>query len=467
MKKTIAILAIMLPLAALAKPAYKITLQIDGSKDSSILICYYHAQNRYILDTAYNNGRGKFVFEGEKELMPGLYFFTNNADRYAEFVVYKEKPVFQFHTDNRNWITNMRIKGSQQNELFYNYQRASEILYMELDEAKRTLDSAALADFTHRQHLRIDTLKSQFIERHPDAMFAKMMNATRNVDEEVPTTKADGSKLTDRERYEWFMQHYFDYIPLDDDFIVGTPKPVFYQHVMDYVDKYMRGLPPEMVCPLLDSIIDRSEAAPEVFKWLVLNLTEKYLQSTVMVYDEVYVHLVKRYFATGKVTFLSPSTIDEQIQRANKWEPLLVGREAPELILFDTMRRVHSLHHMPGRYTLLLFWSPTCGHCREIIPGVYKVFERYADSLDLSAFAILTEPEEGTVQKWKDFLKEHHINHSRWINLNGGEANVDWREVYDISTTPQIYLIDNKDHKFAAKKLNASIFEQICEQLKQ
>ena len=131
------------------------------------------------------------------------------------------------------------------------------------------------------------------------------------------------------------------------------------------------------------------------------------------------------------------------------------------------MRRVHSLHHMPGRYTLLLFWSPTCGHCREIIPGVYKVFERYADSLDLSAFAILTEPEEGTVQKWKDFLKEHHMNHSRWINLNGGEANVDWREVYDISTTPQIYLIDNKDHKFAAKKLNAGIFEQICEQLKQ
>ena len=467
MKRLLLTLSIMLVgmSAYAAKPAYKITLQVDGSRDSMILICYYHAQNKYILDTAYNNGHGKFVFQGDKSLNPGLYFFTNNSDRYAEFVVYREKPVFQFHTDNRNWVTNMRVRGSQQNEVFYNYQRASETLYQELDQAKQTLDSAGLADFTHRQHLRIDSLKRVFIDLHPDAMFAKMMNSTRNVDEEVPLAHPDGTEMTQRERYDWFMHHYFDYMPLDDDFIIGTPKPVFYQHVMDYVDKYMRGLPPEMICPLLDSLIDRSEPAPEVFRWLILNLTEKYLQSNIMVYDEVYVHLVKRYFATGKVTFLSPSTIDEQIQRANKWEPLLVGREAPELILFDTLRRVHSLHHMPGRYTLLLFWSPTCGHCREIIPSVYNVFNRLADSLQMSAFAILSEPDDATVAKWKKFLAEHHMDNPRWVNLNGGEANIDWREVYDIETTPQIYLIDNKDHRFMAKKLNAQILEQICNQL--
>ena len=48
---------------------------------------------------------------------------------------------------------------------------------------------------------------------------------------------------------------------------------------------------------------------------------------------------------------------------------------------------------------------------------------------------------------------------------NGGEANVDWREVYDITTTPQIFLIDNKDHKFLAKKLNADILETILQAL--
>ena len=88
-----------------------------------------------------------------------------------------------------------------------------------------------------------------------------------------------------------------------------------------------------------------------------------------------------------------------------------------------------------------------------------------ADSLDMTAFAILSEPEETTVVKWKQFLKDHEMDNPRWINLNGGEANVDWREVYNVETTPQIYLIDNETHKFLAKKLNAELLELISKQL--
>jgi thiol-disulfide isomerase/thioredoxin len=217
---------------------------------------------------------------------------------------------------------------------------------------------------------------------------------------------------------------------------------------------------------LLDSLLDRAEPAEQVFRWLLHHLTEKYLQSNIMVYDEVYVHLVKRYFATGRAPWYPPSTIDKEVERANKWDRLLVGREAPELILFDTLRRPHSLHHLGGKYTLLLFWSPTCGHCREIIPDVYRVFNQYADSLDITAFAILSEPDDQTVVKWKKFLADHHMTNPRWTNLNGGEANIDWRDVYDITTTPQIYLIENEKHTFLAKKMNADLLRQICKSLK-
>ena len=470
MKRTIlSILFILLTLttsAANGKPSYKISLQIDGCKDSMILMCFYYAQSERIADTAFNNGKGRFVFEGTEELHPGLYFFTNNSNRYVEFVIYNEKPNFQFHTDDRNWTMNMKVKGSRQNEIFYQYQRGSETIYKEIDAAKGTMDSAAMAQYTRQQHLRVDSLKLAIINQYPDAMISKMMNAVRNVDEEVPTRHPDGTEMTQRERYDYYMQHYFDHIPLNEDFIVRTPKPVFYKHVMDYIEKYMRGGSPAMICPLLDSMIDRSEPAPEVFKWLVFTLTNHYLQSNVMVYDEIYVHLVQRYFATGKAGyFLDPSTIDEQIERATKWDRLLVGREAPELILFDTNHYAYSLHRMKGDYTLLVFWSPTCGHCREVIPAVYKVFEEYSDSINLTAFTILSEPDETTVVKWKKFINDHNMHNPRWIHLNGAEANVDWREVYDITTTPQIYLIDNKDHTFIAKKLNANILRDICKNI--
>lgn len=469
-KRTLTIAAFLLAgCLAAAKPAsgYKITLQVDGSNDSMILLCYYYAQSERIADTAFNDGKGNFVFEGTNELLPGMYFFTNKKDRFVEFVVYNEKPFFKFHTDNRGWVQNMRVKGSKQNELFFNYQRASNTIYNEMQEVKSSLDSASFEAERHRQHLRIDSLKLKLIEQHPEAMISKMMLATTNVDEQVPTHHPDGREMTQRERYDWFMLHYFDNVPLDDNFIVRTPKPVFYQHVMDYTDKYMRGFPPELICPLLDSMIDRSKPAEEVYKWLLHTITEKYLQSNVMVYDEVYVHLVMRYFANGNApSWYPPSTIDEQVERATKWERLLVGREAPELILFDTLHRAYSLHRMKGNYTLLLFWSPTCGHCREIIPELYKVFEDYSDSLDMTAFAILSEPDENTIKKWRNFIAEHGMTSRKWVNLSGGEANVDWREVYDVTSTPQIYLIENETHTIVAKKLNAQLLRQICQSLK-
>ena len=448
----------LLPLVSVAKGGYKFTLQIDGCKDSLVLVCYYHAQTLRVLDSAFNDGHGKFVFQGDRELKPGLYYFSNEKGKTVDFVVYHEKPQFKFRTDDRNWERNISVSGSRQNTLFYNFNRSTEHVYDAVRAARDEMDSAAFLEFRRQQFLRIDTIRMEFIAKHPDAMLSKMMLATKD-----PAAPPDSLKGNDR--YFYIMHHYFDNMPLDDDFLIRTPRSVFYERVNEYVEKRMHGLPPELVIPLVDSLIDRSEPAPEVFNWLLLTLTERYLQSNIMVYDEIYVHLVQRYFATGKASFLSPSTIDEQVERANKWERLLVGREAPELILFDTTRRVWSLHHMPGRYTLLLFWSPTCGHCRDIIPAVYKVFDRLADSLDMTAFAILSEPTEETMVKWKRFLEDHHMDNPRWVNLNGGEANIDWREVYDITTTPQIYLINNETHKFLAKKLSAELLEQICKQL--
>ncbi len=460
-KSLIATILLLLPLLAFgAKKGYKITFIADGNTDSVLYLGGFHAQNLFICDTAYAQGKGKFVFEGKEELHPGLYYISNQKDRYVQFVVYNETPRFTLHTDNADWKLRMTVKGSHQNEVFFNFHRGEEKLYQEMEETRATMDSALFVKEMLRPYrLRIDSLRMEFIREHPDCFISRMMMATKDVD--VPRQHADGTDMTDRERRDWLMAHYFDNIPLDDPAIIRTPKQIFYQRVMDYVDVYMKGMPPEMICPLLDSMIDRSQPAKEVYRWLILNMTNHFLQSRVMVYDEVYVHLVMRYFATGKVEELDPSVIDEQVAQATKWERLLVGKEAPELILFDTVHRAHSLHHMPGRYTLLLFWSPTCGHCREIVPEVYKVFAEYEDSLQLSAFSILSEPDEHTVDKWKKFMAEHNMKSPHWVSLNGGEANVDWREVYDVTTTPQIYLIDNKDHKILAKKLSAEILSNV------
>ena len=463
-KYFIAMMVALLPLAAAAKGGYKITFVAKGCTDSALFMGYYLAQYKAFCDTAVNNGKGKFVFESDRELSPGLYFFTNDKDRFVEFIVYHEKPTFTLSTDTDNWRPGMQAKGSKENELFFNFNRVSDVMYQDFVTAQKTTDSVEFQrEYVPVYRHRIDSLRLEFIDRYPHCMFSRMMLSSKDVD--IPRQFPDGTAMTDHQRFDWLLDHYFDNMALDDDFILRTPKDVFYNRVMEYVDRVMNRMPPEMICPHLDSLIDRAKPAPQVYRWLILNLTNHFLQSNIMVYDEVYVHLVQRYFATGEVTGLEPSVVDEQVERAEKWQHILVGRVAPELVLFDTLHHAHSLHHMPGRYTLLLFWSPTCGHCRDIVPAVYKVAQAYSDSLALSAFAIMTEPDDQTVVKWKNFLRDHHMDSPRWVHLNGGEANVDWRQVYDVTTTPQIFLIDNHDHKIVAKKLNAEILETILKAL--
>ena len=63
------------------------------------------------------------------------------------------------------------------------------------------------------------------------------------------------------------------------------------------------------------------------------------------------------------------------------------------------------------------------------------------------------------LEKWKKYIKDKGLN---WDNYNGGEANVDWHEVYDIISTPVIYLLD-KDKKIVGKKLDADILKKLFE----
>ena len=455
------LLAVMLALPTYArkKPTYEITLKINNGYDSVMYMGYYYGRGNQVVDTAYLDKKGRFVFSSTTDTLPyGLYFFANKKGTYVEFVVYHEKPFFTFETEHKDWTSNMQVKGSPENEFFFNFHRIDAEIDIDLATQQLKLDSAAFATYRHAQLVKLDSIKIDFINKAPSRFLSKMMIATK--DEEPPLVDEKGDSMSLVQRREYFLDHYFDNIPLEDNAILRTPKKVFYDRIMNFFDNYMKYAPPQVIINYLDKVIDRSKPAPEVFSYLVMVMMQKYLQSQVAVYDEVYVHLAKKYYDSEDNFWASPSNIEKEMQRANKWDRLLVGREAPELILFDTMRVPHSLHSMPNKWKLLVFWSPTCGHCQHIIPAVYQIFEKYREQYDIGAFTILSEPDDKTRAQWKTFMANHQMNSPAWLSLDGGEANVDWHDVYDIQTTPQIYLID-ENNIIQAKKLGDSSLENV------
>lgn len=421
---------------------YDISIKIDGYKDSVLLLGNYYLGDSYAIDSSKMDKKGYFHFTNkDKLLMPGLYFFSSHKGNFVEFVIYNEtmnKVVF--HTKNDNWTNNMTVENSPQNSAFYEYHKATAKLFADGRQGSRS---------------EVDSVKEAFIRRYPDNMLAIMMESTRPVS--VPWVDEKGDSLTNQQRYHYFTQHYFDNMPIDQDFMTRTPKSILVNPTKEYMAKTLDGMMPEQIIPLLDSIVERARPSKEVFHYLVHTFTEYYLKSNVMVYDEIYVHMIKRYYETGEAFWASPSTIDKEVTRANKWEKILVGKTAPELILNDTLENPHSLHRMPNQLKLLVFWSPSCGHCKTTIPEINEKLKELRKDYDVAAFAIFTEPDDNTTPRWKQFIRDHDLNDG-WIHLNGGVANVDWREVYDVTSTPRIFLLDH-NNKIVAKNLNAEIFE--------
>ena len=442
-------------ISAAPKKGYKIVVNIKNTKDTVLYMGYYYGKYTPAMDTARINKKGQFVFSSDsKEVKPGVYFFSNPQGRYAEFIINLDRPNFILKTDEVNWITNMQISGSQENKAFYEYQQINYVYYNKIDSISKNVSDKELAKKqSYTLRMQLDSIKEELVRTHPEFLFCRMLQATKEIS--VPIVNEKGDTLTKQERAEYYGDHYFDNMSLDCNAMVRTPSQVFYERVERFFSSYLGAASPEVICDYADKVIDKSRPAKDVYQFLINYLAEKYLRSQVMTHDAVYVHMIEKYYATGEAFWASPSDIDSEVERATKWKRLLVGKEAPDFgVLYND--QWHHLNEIKNKYTLLIFWSPTCGHCATMIPALHDFYRKYAKKYDIGTFAINTDIHE--VDKWKEFIKDKDLYD--WNNYNGGVANVDWKDLYDIISTPVIYLLD-KDHKILAKKIDAKMLAEI------
>jgi peroxiredoxin len=171
--------------------------------------------------------------------------------------------------------------------------------------------------------------------------------------------------------------------------------------------------------------------------------------------DAVFVGLVEDYYKSGQA-FWADSVLTFKItDRARVLKPLLLGKKAPNVVLADTSGNMQSLWNVNAKYTVLCFWDPDCSHCKKVVP---KLKEWYAANKNkgIEVFAACTETEE---QKWKKFIRDNQLD---WINVADIQLRNHFRSVYDISSTPVIYMLD-KNKVIFAKKMGVEQMSEILD----
>ena len=129
-----------------------------------------------------------------------------------------------------------------------------------------------------------------------------------------------------------------------------------------------------------------------------------------------------------------------------------------------------SLHQINTKYTIMWFWEPDCSHCKTMTPKLLKAYnEKNLRDKGVTVFSVylnrnINEWDRYTnhIKKWFDFVIEHEM--TPFINVWEPFGYTRFRDKYDISSSPVLYLLD-ENKKIIAKRISSeqaiSIIEEI------
>lgn len=436
-----------------ASTGHSIRVTLKNFHGGQLYLGNYFGKQTYIVDSADMSEQGTAVFEGKDALPGGIYFvLLPQKKKYFEMLVDRQQH-FNIAADTTDQFSHNQFKGSEDNALFSAYNSFLRKQQYRIDSASKAgADSAGLQPLQNQIGKLVQQYREKFLQQHPNTLLALIFRAMQ--DPVVPTQKANDSAFA----YHYFRSHYWDKIDFADGRIVRTP--VLETRLQRY---FTQLVPPvsDSVNQAADQLLKKAGANKEVFKFVLWWLTYHYETSPYMGMDAVFVHLVEQYYMTGKAYWLTKEQSQKIINRASQIAPNLIGNVAPNLTLKTIDLKPVSLWDIRAKYTLLVFWDPTCGHCQIVVPEIDSAYEKTWKKEGVSVVGMLAG---GTQEQWKDFVQKNHLQD--WINVWDADKTTNYRRLYDVYMTPVVYLLDEKK-KILAKKLDVKQIDDFLRHLQQ
>jgi peroxiredoxin len=438
---------------------YNLKFKIKGlQKDSSCYLANYYADKQYIQDTAKANANGEVVFTGKEKLKGGMYLLVLPKKKYFDFLIDQVQD-FTLETDTADFVKNMKIKGSEDNKLFFEYlnyigPKQKELApFRELmKKAKNNKDSIRLLnEKINKVDKDVKAYMEDFIKQHPKVLWAKILKAM--TDPVIPDApKLSNGRPDSTFGFRYMRAHYWDNFDFSDQRLLVTP--ILYNRMKAFMDNMTYQIIDSLNASA-DIIVEKSRANKEVFKYVVYWLTSTYESSPIMGMEGVFVHMTEKYYMTKQAFWVDSAQNVKITQRAMTLKPILIGKYAPNLVLKDSLLRDVTLYDVHKKFTIVYFWDYNCSHCKKVTPVLLEWYHT-AKSKGVEIYAVGTET---NAEEWKKYIREHKLD---WINVFDPNHQTGFKQTYDIYSTPVIYVLD-ENKKIIAKRLDVEQLDGLLE----
>ena len=429
---------------------HKITIEYKVDTVDQLFLGYHFGTKQYILDTLSKNDQGKFIHEGDEPLQQGVYLvIVPPVNNYHELIVPDDQD-FAVSIDPKD--NTIKVKGSAENKLFQSHVKQMTEFYDRMEKIKKDSpsDTSAMAAIDRER----DQYQQNLVDQNPNTITAALVKGNLAIDPPPFTGSESEIQL---KRYHWFKDHFFDQVDLSDGRLVRSP--VIQPRLDYYFDKLVVPHPDSIILEV-DHMIEETKEDSIAFKFTVSHLFNKYGKSDIVGMDAVTVHMIDSYYTTPRVDWIDDKKRRELKRSANKTRPLLLGKTAPDFVGYKRDSTELRLHDIDAEYTVLYFWAWDCGHCKKSMPDMIKFYNEYK-SQGVELLAACTKVRDKAAQCW-DMVDDKGMD--IWINVNDPDLASRFVLTYDITSTPQIYILD-KNKKILMKKIGAKKLGEIMDRI--
>lgn len=428
-------------------------IQVNGLHSGVITLGSYYAEKTVKRDSAVLNGKGVAVFNRPERFENGLYFIIMPDRSYFELVIDSDQE-FEIITDTSyrgDYYPKMRVVGSAVNQRYVDYQK---FLYQAETERGSLIEKMKDADkqsekFKQLQQSvdelgkKVMAYKQDYIKNYDDVL-GRIFYAFEEI--KAPENMAD----TSMEYYLYYKAHFWDHFNFSEEAYVRAPANLLKKRIDFYFDKLVVQHP-DSLCEAADRMIQKATASRELEKYFIWYLTSKYQTTKIMCFEDVFVHMAQKYYCTGRAYWADTGTIRKMCEETSKMMFTKCNGLAPNLRMADTAGVYHELYRLSASYTILIFWDPTCSHCKKVVPMVNDVYQKFKQ-YGVRVYAVSTENQHS---EWLKYMKAHP-EISEWTNVCKTDIYYPWpiyKYNYNIIANPTVFILD-KDKNIIARKIN-------------
>ncbi len=173
--------------------------------------------------------------------------------------------------------------------------------------------------------------------------------------------------------------------------------------------------------------------------------------------DALFVDIAKKYYLSGQTPWATEEVLEKIRENVLFMEnnPIAIQRLTRILKLSTANMPVctESEQNIP----LPLFYEPNCSYCRVYVPAIYdEIYQTYRDK-GLEVYAVYSAMKK---EEWQDFLIEHGL--FDWVNVWDEHHDSRFRILYDVRTTPALFLLD-ENKAILGKKLTVQQIKDFME----